>query len=67
MTLEEIKASDKAFLIPKDIAPLMRSDPHTIRCTARQRPELLGFEFSFVGNRMKIPRMAFLRFLGEES
>lgn len=65
MTLEEIKASPKIFLIPADIAPILQTDPHTIRCTARQRPDLLGFEFTFTGNRMKIPRIAFLRWLGE--
>ena len=65
MTLEEIRQSDKMFLIPKDIAGVLKSDPHTIRCTARQRPDLLGFEFTFTGNRMKIPRIAFLRWLGE--
>lgn len=67
MTLDEIKSSTKLFLIPADIAPLIGSDPHTIRCTARQRPDLLGFEFTFSGNRMKIPRIPFLRFLGEEN
>lgn len=66
MTLEEIKASDKRFLTPADVAPVLGSDPHTIRCTARQRPELLGFNFTFSGNRMKIPRIPFLRFLGVE-
>lgn len=65
MTLEEIKSSNKLFLIPSDIASVLGSDPHTIRCTAKQRPELLGFEFTFIGNRMKIPRVQFLRFLGE--
>lgn len=64
MTLEEIKNSDKLFLTPADVAPVMGSDAHTVRCTARQRPELLGFEFTFSGNRMKIPRIPFLRFLG---
>ena len=67
MTLDEIKSSTKLFLIPADIAPLIGSGPHTIRCTARQRPDLLGFEFTFSGNRMKIPRIPFLRFLGEEN
>ena len=65
MTLEEIKLSKKVFLFPADIAPVLKSDPQTIRCTARQRPDLLGFEFTFTGNRMKIPRVAFLRWLGE--
>lgn len=65
MTLEEIKSSPKIFLTPADVAKVLGCDPHTVRCMARQRPELLGFEFTFSGNRMKIPRLAFLRFLGE--
>lgn len=65
MTLEEMKNSTKLFLTPEEVAPVMGSNPHTIRCTARQRPELLGFKFTFSGNRMKIPRIPFLRWLGE--
>lgn len=64
MTLEEMKASDKLFLTPTEVAPVLGSDPHTVRCTARQRPELLGFPFTFSGNRMKIPRLPFLRWMG---
>lgn len=67
MSLDEIRASTKPFLTPADVAPVLGSDPQTVRCTARQKPHLLGFPFTFTGNRMKIPRMAFLRFLGEES
>ena len=65
MTLNEIKGSTKIFLTPADVAPVLGSDPHTVRCTAKQRPELLGFEFTFTGNRMKIPRIPFLRWMGE--
>lgn len=64
MTLEEMKTSDKLFLTPAEVAPVLGSDPHTVRCTARQRPELLGFPFTFSGNRMKIPRLPFLRWIG---
>ena len=64
MTLEELIASDKTVLSPGDVAQVLNSDPHTVRCTARQRPELLGFQFFFSGNRMKIPRIPFLRILG---
>ena len=64
MTLEEMKASDKLLLTPAEVAPVLGSDPHTVRCTARQRPELLGFPFTFSGNRMKIPRLPFLRWMG---
>ena len=65
MTIKEIKESSKVFLTPADVAGVLGSDPHTVRCTARQRPQLLGFEFAFTGNRMKIPRIPFLRWLGE--
>lgn len=66
MTIEEMVNSNKPYLIPTDICGVLGSDPHTIRCTARQRPYLLGFPFTFVGNRMKIPRVPFLRFMGVE-
>ena len=64
MTLEEMRASDKLFLTPAEVAPVLGSDPHTVRCTARQRPELLGFPFTFSGSHMKIPRIPFLRWMG---
>ena len=65
-TLEEIKKSEKHFLTPADINGVLGTNAHTIRCTARQRPDLLGFPFVFSGNRMKIPRIPFLRFMGED-
>ena len=64
MTIAEIQASDKVFLTPDDISPVLGSTPHTIRVIARQRPDLVGYEFTFTGNRMKIPRIPFLRFIG---
>ena len=62
-TIEEIRNSDKLFLTPDDICGVLGSHPQTIRVTARQCPDLLGFPFTFTGNRMKIPRIPFLRFL----
>lgn len=64
MTIEEIKKTDKMFLTPSDISGVLGSNPQTIRVTARQRPDLIGFEFTFAGNRMKIARIPFLRFMG---
>lgn len=65
-TLDDLINMDKAFLTPADICGVLGSNPQTIRVTARQRPDLIGFEFTFVGNRMKIPRIPFLRFIGVE-
>ena len=66
-TLEELCASDKMFFTPEDVSGVLGSNPQTIRVTARQRPDLIGYEFTFVGNRMKIPRIPFLRFVGKET
>ena len=66
MTLDEIQASDKPFLTPADVAGVLAADAQSIRLQAREFPEALGFPVICVGNRTKIPRKPFLRFLGEE-
>ena len=64
LTLKDLCASSKMFFTPGDICGVLGSDPQTIRVTARQRPDLIGIKFTFVGNRMKIPKIPFLRFMG---
>jgi len=64
MTLDEIISSDKHFLTPADIAPLIRCDPNYIRVAAKNNPASLGFPVMRSGRNTKIPRMAFLKFLG---
>lgn len=64
MTVEEMITSDKAILIPKDIAPVLQCDPYTISLMARDCPERLGFPVCRIGSRTKIPRLSFLRWLG---
>jgi len=66
MTLTEIKASDKPMLTPADVAPVLGCDPQDIRVAARQRPDLLGFNFTVIGTRVKIPRVAFIRWVEGE-
>lgn len=63
MTIQEIKQSTKAFLLPKDIAGVLGSSPQDIRVAARAGA--LGFPVMFVGNRTKIPRIPFLAYIGE--
>lgn len=66
MTLQEIKTSDRAVLFAKDVAPVLESDPFTLSTTAKTHPERVGFPYFFSGNQMKVPRKAFLRWIGEE-
>lgn len=67
MTIADIQASDKIFLTPSDISDVLECDPQSIRVMARQAPQLLGFPFTLVGTRMRIPRVPFLRFIGVDN
>lgn len=64
MTIEEIRASDKVFLTPKEVAPVLGCNPYAISIVARDCPEKLGFPVIRMGTRTKIPRIPFLRMLG---
>ena len=67
MTLEEIKASDRAVLSAVDIAAILETDPQSIRVMAHDKPDALGFPVIICGDkgrRVKIPRIQFLRYLG---
>lgn len=66
MTLQQIESDTREILIPADIAPILECDPHDIRVAAHQKPELLGFPVVLIGNRVKIPRLAFLKFMKGE-
>ena len=67
MTLEQIRQSTKAVLIPTDIAGVLGCDPQSILDQARNRPDLLGFPVTVVRRRTYIPRVAFLRYIDGEN
>lgn len=62
--LEHIILKDGYTLTPTDVAPLLGTTPQTIRQTARDNPQLVGFPFTYCGKQMKIPKQPFLDFLG---
>lgn len=67
MTLNEIKASDKVMLTPSDIAEALGVDAQGIRVMAHEQPERLGFPVVVCGRNgraVRIPRVAFLKYLG---
>ena len=66
MTLAEIVKSDKPTLTPADIADVLNADPQDIRVQARTAPEKLGFPVIIIKSRTKIPRVPFLRYMGEQ-
>lgn len=63
MTLKDMMKSDRPFLTPAEVAPVLECDPHAIRLAARSAPEGLGFPVICIGSRVKIPRLPFVEFM----
>lgn len=67
MTLEDMIRSEKPFVTPQDVADVLKCSAQIIRIQARDNPEALGFPVIRVGSRTKIPRKAFIQFMGERN
>jgi len=66
-TLAEIEAVPGEILLCKDVARVLCSNPSTIREQAKKAPEKLRFPVIVVGERVKIPKRPFLKFMnGDE-
>lgn len=64
-TLPELVAkTDREWFSADEICGVLNTNPQTLRTTARQRPELLGFPSIVSGNRVRFPRIPFLRHMG---
>lgn len=63
MTLDELKAMDRETITPAIAAQVLGCDPHWIRVTAHQNRAMLGFPVVILNTRVKIPRLAFIRFM----
>lgn len=62
-TLQEIKDSPKEILFPTDIAPVLGCDPYSINLQAQNDPSMLGFPVIVMGRKVRIQRLAFVRFM----
>lgn len=67
LTLADIEAIDRETLSPAQVASVLGVDQDTLRGQARSAPELLRFPTVCVGNRVRIPKQAFLNFMKGES
>ena len=67
MTLEEIRDSDKPFLTPKDVSGVLGCHPYSINVQAKEDAKMLGFPVSVIGTRVRIPRIAFVRWMEGEN
>lgn len=63
MTLDEIRAIDREYLLPREVAAVLGTTDQGIRVWARQRPDGLGFPVVCIGSRVKIPKKGFLNWM----
>lgn len=66
LTMAEIAAMDADFLTPEEVSGVLECSPYSISVmteTADGR-DALGFNVIRIGTRTKIPRRAFLDFMG---
>ena len=66
MTLEEMRNSTAVCVTVADAAGILCVAPQLIREVARDNPAQLGFPVVVLKSRVLIPRIPFLRFIGEE-
>ena len=63
--LQDLKDSNALFVTADDVRNIRAADPATVRVQALTDSSTMGFNVSVIGNRTRIPRKAFLRWLGE--
>lgn len=63
MTLDELRALDDPMITPVKASKILGCAPYSINVQARTNPEALGFPVCVIGTRVKIPRLAFIRWL----
>ena len=63
--LEELKASDELVIFAEDVVAVIGGSAQTLRNTAQRDVRQVGFPATVVGDKLKIFRKPFLRYIGE--
>lgn len=64
--LDKLRQKQEEFLTVAEIAPILGANPQSIRSQAQCNPQMLGFPVCVIGKRIRIPKTAFLNWLGKE-
>ena len=64
ITFEDILRMESPVITGTQAAQAMGMSPTRLIGYAREKPDLIQFDYQISGNRMKIPRVPFLRFWG---
>lgn len=66
MTLLELAQSNKEMLTCADISEIIGIGQYNLHRYIIEYPERIGFPVMVTGNRVRIPRLPFLKFMGIE-
>ena len=64
VTFDDLLMMNTPVITGTQAAQAMGMDPTRLLGYAREKPELIKFPYQLSGNRMKIPRIPFLKFWG---
>ena len=60
ITVKDLKRMDKDWLSPCDVSGILGCAPYSINVQANGGENALPFPYFKIGNRVKIPRLAFI-------
>lgn len=60
MTLKELEAVDREYLVPTEVAPILGCKPYTINVAAKKGTKF-PFPVILMGSRVRIPKAPFLK------
>jgi len=63
MTLTEMRQSDKVMLTPDEVSEVLGCNGYAINLQCKDDPRKLGFPVCVLGTRVRIPRVAFIKWL----
>lgn len=62
--IDRLRASDAVCITPREAANVLQCAPYLL--TLKAKDGQLPFPAFFIGNRLRIPRIPFLRYIGYE-
>lgn len=63
LSLDDLREIDSDFLTPQIAAKFLRCAPYSINLQAMEDPQKLGYRVNVQGKRVRIPRLAFIKFM----
>lgn len=55
--------NERTYYTPKEVGKILGCTPYSINIQAKRHKESLGFPVIMIGNRVKIPKLAFHNFM----